>query len=477
MPRTPFYRSVATQLASALEANLSQTSEPVAQQLWNAARPRMISTVARAEGLLARSAAASTASLKPCSCGKVVCTGHCPCGRAFCPGSHSHSLSTSAATQSQPAWATDARAPGLAERLAEVTKHFPTALSVDDFMSRVEVALAGYGFTGDNSIAMSNLCRDESCLILEDKIEAAFGSCFSTHGLGGVLTCGVIGMKAGLSHSPVVGGKERYVFFSFPHIAIDSDGKVGAVSRPNRPGASAACGALIACMGDLKRDGVEANCKQPGVHDPLEPEYSILKQRIARRLAYEKINPLDCSLVDMTKAAERVITSDLEYLISKAVDPKKADYAVFTGVQIHNWAADLNNTDTPSLEFVGVGKSYVVVNGEKVHLDLEKVPALSPRQLQILASASAAEGKSATAASAGKLVHEIPREYLMKRLGGALSRSHVDGAAPAWGSYVETSYNDPHAGAPQMDHPYEADAAPKEDGGAGTTSFFWGKKK
>ena len=65
---------------------------------------------------------------------------------------------------------------------------------------------------------------------------------------------------------------------------------------------------------------------------------------------------------------------DLEYLISKAVDPKKADYAVFTGVQIHNWVADLNNTDVPSLEFVGVGKSYVVVNGEKVHLDLEKVP-------------------------------------------------------------------------------------------------------
>lgn len=51
--------------------------------------------------------------------------------------------------------------------------------------------------------AMSNLCRDESCMILEDKIESVFGSCFSTHGLGGVLTCGVIGMSAGLSHSPV----------------------------------------------------------------------------------------------------------------------------------------------------------------------------------------------------------------------------------------------------------------------------------
>ncbi|KAG2423205.1 hypothetical protein HXX76_010973 [Chlamydomonas incerta] len=475
MPRTSFSRSVASQLVSALEANWAPASEPVAAQLWNAARPRMLSTAARAEGLLARSAAASAATLKPCSCGKVACAGQCSCGRAFCPGSHSHSLTTSAAAANQPAWAIDERAPGLAQRLAEVTKSFPSALSVDDFMARVEVALAGYGFTGDNSIAMTNLCRDESVLILEDKIESAFGSCFSTHGLGGVLTCGVIGMKAGLSHSPVVGGKERYVFFSFPHIAIDSNGKVGAVSRPNRPGASAACGALIACMGDLKRDGLEVNCKQPGVHDPLEPEYSILKQRIARRLAYEKINPLDCSLVDMTKAAERVISSDLEYLISKAVDTKKADYAVFTGVQIHNWAADLNNTTVPSLEFVGVGKSYVVVNGEKVHLDLEKVPALSPRQMQILASASPAEGKAATAASTGKLVQEIPREYLMRRLGGAMSRSHTDGAAPAWGSYVEKSYTDPHSGAPQMDHPFEAAAAPKEDAGVVTTSFFWRK--
>ncbi len=40
-------------------------------------------------------------------------------------------------------------------------------------------------------------------MILEDKIESVFGSCFSTHGLGGVLTCGVTGIKAGLSHSPV----------------------------------------------------------------------------------------------------------------------------------------------------------------------------------------------------------------------------------------------------------------------------------
>ncbi len=38
----------------------------------------------------------------------------------------------------------------------------------------------------------------------------------------------------------------QYAFFSFPHIAIDSANNVGKISRPNRPGASAACGALCA---------------------------------------------------------------------------------------------------------------------------------------------------------------------------------------------------------------------------------------
>ncbi len=48
---------------------------------------------------------------------------------------------------------------------------------------------------GDNTIAMSNLCRDESCMVLEDKIESVFGSSFSIRGLGGVLTCGVTGAR------------------------------------------------------------------------------------------------------------------------------------------------------------------------------------------------------------------------------------------------------------------------------------------
>ncbi len=48
-----------------------------------------------------------------------------------------------------------------------------------------------------------NLCRDEVTHTLKHKIDQVFGSSFSTHGLGGVLTCGVTGVGAGLSHSPV----------------------------------------------------------------------------------------------------------------------------------------------------------------------------------------------------------------------------------------------------------------------------------
>ncbi len=92
-----------------------------------------------------------------------------------------------------------------------------------------------------------------------------------------------------------------------------------------------------------------------------------------------------------------------------------------THTQIHNWASDLDDPSIPSIEFVSVGKSYVVTDGEKTYLDVHQVPALSPRQLKILASAPPADEVapgSATAATAAGMIQEIPREYLLKRLGG-----------------------------------------------------------
>ena len=59
-------------------------------------------------------------------------------------------------------------------------------------------------------------------------------------------------------------GRERYVFLSFPHIALSPYNDAGVLCRPGRPGKSSACGALIACLGQLKSEGVDVNCKQPG---------------------------------------------------------------------------------------------------------------------------------------------------------------------------------------------------------------------
>ena len=57
-------------------------------------------------------------------------------------------------------------------------------------------------------------------------------------------------MGAGLSHAPIdsSSSRERYVFFSFPHIAIDDEGNLGKIHRPGRAGESAACGALLTAL-------------------------------------------------------------------------------------------------------------------------------------------------------------------------------------------------------------------------------------
>jgi len=460
MPRAAFLKKAITSAASAI-ADAAVVAVPESANGSNALKQavqhgsRAFTTVAARNGkqLLAgnmRVAGNGLANHCRCPCGRIACFGSC---RSFTTGV--------GAAQAQAAVADTPHAPSLGDRHQVVLSHFPSSMGADDFMARVEMALAAYGFTGDNAIAMSNLCRDESCMILEDKIEAVFGSCFSTHGLGGVLTCGVIGMGAGLSHSPVENGKERYVFFSFPHIAIDSEGKVGAISRPNRPGASAACGALIKTMLDIKAEGVD-DVVGPGQHDPLEPEYSILKSRVARRIKYEKLDPASMDLVDFTKVAERVITTDLEYLISKAVNPKTADYAVVTGVQIHNWASDLDDERIPSMEFIAPARAYVVVNGEKIEVDLQQVPALSPRQLQLLAAQSTEVPttlKTLTHGTHSSMLQEIPRDYLLTRLGGVNTTIELDveHKGPSWREYVKTTYHDSHHNAPKMDEHFFED--------------------
>ena len=85
----------------------------------------------------------------------------------------------------------------MSQRMSDVTKHFPSALSVDDFLMRAEVALCAHGIRGDNCITCLNLCRDESTGLFKTKVDNVFGTAFNINGLGGCLTCGRIGAPRG----------------------------------------------------------------------------------------------------------------------------------------------------------------------------------------------------------------------------------------------------------------------------------------
>ena len=310
-----------------------------------------------------------------------------------------------------------------------------------------------FGFSGDNTIAMTCLCRDEISATVKNKIDEVFGASFNTNGLGGVMTCGVTGVKAGLSHAPIC--PVRFLVLSLVAQSINGFNRqrarsatsflpcpispsmllaVRASSRDlgapviaaravpwlrrstrSRPTAwrRRPCPLVVCCGGVpgcwlyhdsgcvlLPQTYLHASWHMPEytsttrlgthlnthlnthpthtstVHDFDEPELSILKQRLARRMVKEewseqRVQGMD--LVEITQLANRAITADLEYLISKAVDPTKADYIVITGVEIHNWGTDFDNA-SPNLEFVSVTDSYAVIDGQRTDFDIEAVP-------------------------------------------------------------------------------------------------------
>jgi hypothetical protein len=270
------------------------------------------------------------------------------------------------------------------ERCDVVTKEFPNAVGMDDFLFRTEVMLRRFGFTADNSIALTSLCRDEITFPLKNAIHDIFGYSLDVDGLGGVITAGTTGLAAGLSHSPTdyATGKERYVLFALPHIAIDAEGRVGSILRAGRQGQSCACGALVKMQPMFKqfKEGKLDMKMEECAHDPLDPEFSILTRRMMTAVEKDKIPNGGLPLVEVTRLADRVIRSDLDKLIQKTVDVSKADYAVVTGIQIHSTTAT-NRTWHPNLEFISPTSMYVVKDGVRHDMDVLAIDPPTPRQL------------------------------------------------------------------------------------------------
>lgn len=158
-------------------------------------------------------------------------------------------------------------------------------------MARVEMLLSHQGFHGKNSIAMMNVCRDESTNGLKQMVDKIYGASFTTTGLGGVLTCGQTGIKAGLSHSPIAADKERYIFFSYPHIGVHPvvENGLGLVARKGRLDYGTACGALIKCMNDLKKEGVETNKKTTGCTRPRRYRVFYFKTTDGKKYLFRRV--------------------------------------------------------------------------------------------------------------------------------------------------------------------------------------------
>lgn len=121
------------------------------------------------------------------------------------------------------------------------------------------------------------------------------------------------GIGAGLSHAPIdSAGRERYVFFAFPHIAVDEAGEPAAIFRPGRTGKSSACGALLFATNAVKESGLDED--PVGVHDHAEPEASILMNRLKRQIRAEGRDPKSLDVVELTKARLRPLSSPLSSL-------------------------------------------------------------------------------------------------------------------------------------------------------------------
>lgn len=230
-----------------------------------------------------------------------------------------------------------------------LNQHFLGAMEESLFVHRSAEALARHGFHRDNSIACVACCRDEISQPLHEEATRAWGLAFNNSSLAGMIFSGKTGFAAALAHAPQVDGRERYVFYAMPHVAIGPDGEAGVVDRAGRTGPSTACGALLALLGEIQNGRIDTRFQHGDI------EQSLLKARIAAKLSWGA-NP---DLFALTKIAHDVILEDLEQTIEQTVDTSMADYAVLTGIQIHG--ANGVNRVYPCA-------AYVVVEGTNCEL-------------------------------------------------------------------------------------------------------------
>lgn len=248
-----------------------------------------------------------------------------------------------------------------------IQHHFPGAIREEAFVKRTYAELNSLGFYNYNTLSCVSLCRDEMCSPFLDEIDSLWKAPFMnikdevgkaetlyTHSfclssLAGMLFLGVTGMKAAVSHAPIDGhGRQKFVFFAFPHIGISDKGTLGEVERPGHEKPTTACGAIVQLRKELESGFINLET------DPSDIEFTLLKQKLLKRI--KLFSGEVPSVKKLTYFAYEAILEDLEKLIEQVVDPKFADYAVLTGIQVHS---------PGGASYIWEGETYTCINGVK----------------------------------------------------------------------------------------------------------------
>jgi hypothetical protein len=239
----------------------------------------------------------------------------------------------------------------------QIRDEFPGAVPAADFVASWAERCVGAGFDADTALLAVGTCRDEVCFPFITQLEAVWGPAFQMGSLGGLLTIGRTGIAAVAGHAPKAepGEPVRYVVVAATHIGVDDTGTFGYLRREHQTASSRACGALMAF-----RDELLTNRLRLG-YDPVDPEMSLLRQRILTALVYGDIpDP-----VELTQVVARVIDEDLRDLLAliqdSAAPDREVQVAVVTGVLIHTAGGDWFQAHSPRIHSTLTGERPLVL--------------------------------------------------------------------------------------------------------------------
>ena len=192
-----------------------------------------------------------------------------------------------------------------------------------EYVDRTSAAAGLLGFHQGDCLPLVAACRDEFMVPFTEMVDRAWGPHFAIGSLGGLVLAGTSGIAAAVGHAPDQ-GLRRFVLYCVTHVGIDRDGTIGSVRRPGQLRPSAACGALVGFLGELRSGELRLE------YDRRDPEMSLLRTRLAPGVLRGGVP----DLLALTAMARDVALADITE-IGGMTGGGRGAVALFTGIVVH----------------------------------------------------------------------------------------------------------------------------------------------